>query len=342
MVTLMARFLVCLAAALFLAPAGWTQSLFDRAVRELSAGEYAPAEQDLLQVLACSPQHPGALENLGLICSKTGRIDQAIDYYRRAAALRPDDATLLLNLGVAYLKRESYQEALPVLQKLLDSTPGAAVAEDAELLHLLVAGYLKQNPTAEGRRAAGRLLNSVPPAPASAVLCRLYFEGGRFEDAEAQCRRTLAVDKGFPHANRELGKVLVSLHSAQAEQELSSAILREPSDAEAIYYYGVALAQDGKMTEASAQFERALSLDGNFWGSYFYLGKIKLQLRETAKALPLLRKAAALNPGAATVLYELGRALMAAGRTEEAAQTMERVRALRAVELQRDIQALGK
>jgi len=338
----MARFFVCLAAALLLAPAGRTQSLFDRAVRELNAGDYAPAERDLFAVLASSPQHPGALQNLGLICSKTGRINQAIDYYRQAAALRPNDATLLLDLGLAYLKRESFQEALPVFQRLLDSTPDIAAAHDAELLHLLVAGYLKQNPAAEGRRAAGRLLNSVPPAPASAVLCRLYFEGGRFEDAERQCRRTLAVDAAFPRAHRELGKVLASLHSAEAEQELAAAILRQPSDAEAVYYYGVALLQDGRTTDASAQFERALSLDGAFWGSYFYLGKIKLQLRETAQALPLLRKAAAMNPGAATVLYELGRALMAAGQTEEAGKAMERVRALRAGELQRDIQALGK
>jgi tetratricopeptide (TPR) repeat protein len=337
----MSRLLVWLVMMSAPIAAASAQTLFDRAVRELNSSDYSSAEKDFLQVLSDSPRHAGALQNLGLVYSRTGRFDRAIDCYRKAVDLRPGDPGLLLDLAIAYLKRESFADALPVFQRLMDSRPDVAAARDTSVLHLLVAGYLKQNPTVEGRRAVGTLLNSVPPAPASAVLCQLYFEGGRYDDAEQQCSKTLAADSRFPGAHRRLGMVMQSLHSPEAEMELAAAIADDSSDAQAVYYYGVALMQDGKVAEASAQLERALQLDGGFWGSYFYLGKIKLQVNDAAQALPLLRKSAALNPNGAVVFYELGRALIATGQTAEAGRAMDRVRELRAAELQRDAQALA-
>ena len=339
----MARFLAwLLVAAAVTAAADQPSQLFEQAVKELNAANYAAAEKDLQQVLASSPNHLGAMQNLGLVYSKTGRLNQAIAAYRHALELRPDDPKLLLDLGVAYLKQESFTQALPVFQRLVDSGPDVAAARDAGLLYLLTTGYLKQNPAPDGRRAVGTFLNSIPPAPASFVLCRVYFESGRYEEAAQQCRKTLAADATFPGAHRELGKALVSQHSPDAEAELAAAVAQAADDAVAAYYYGTALLQAGKAPEAAAQLERALRLDPAFWGSYFYLGKIKLQLQQPAQAVPLLRKAVELNPSASVVFYELGRALISTGQTEEAERVMQHVRDLRAEELQRDTQALRK
>src|ERR1017187_7500308 len=131
----MARFLAwVLGAAAVTAAADQPSQLFERAVKELSAGNYAAAEKDLQQVLGASPNHLGALQNLGLVYSKTGRLNQAIAAYRHALELRPRDPTLLLDLGVAYLKQESFTDALPVFQRLMDSGPEVAAARDAGLL----------------------------------------------------------------------------------------------------------------------------------------------------------------------------------------------------------------
>jgi tetratricopeptide (TPR) repeat protein len=339
----MVRFLASLLAAAALTAAADQQTrLFERAVKELNSGNYKAAEKDLEQVLTSSPNHPGALQNLGLVYSRTGRLGQAILTYRHAVDLQPGDPKLLLELGLCYLKQDSFTEALPVFQKLMMDNPDGELAHNPDLLYLLTTGYLKKNPTPEGRRAAGTLLNFIPPAPASFVLCKIYFESGRYEEAEQQCRRTLAADAAFPGAHRELGKALVSQHSPDAEAELAAAVSQGPNDAVAAYYYGTALLQDGKMSEAAAQLERAQRLDPAFWGSYFYLGKIKLQADQPAQAVPLLRKAAELNPSAAVVFYELGRALISTGQTEEGERFMQHVRELRGEELQRDTQALHK
>ena len=334
------RVIAALMWAAGLAAAQPPPQVFDGAVRALNSGNYAAAEEGFQQVLASAPNHIGALQNLGLIYSRTGRLDQAVQTFRRALELRPGDRALLKALGAAYLKQGAYTTALPVFQKLVEADPVSA--RDAELLYLVAAGYWKLNPTLEGQREVGRFLNGVPPAPASFVLCKIYYESGRFDEAADQCRKTLAADAHFAGAHRELGKALVSQHSPGAEKELTAAVAQDGQDAVAIYYLGVALLQDGKVEEAAVQLDRATRLDPAFWGSYYYLGKARLQLQQAEQAVPLLRKAAELNSEAAVVFYELGRALTATGQTAEAERAMQRVKELRALELERDAQALRK
>ena len=51
-------------------------------------------------VLKSQPDHIGALGNLGVIYSRSGRTHEAIEVYRRALKLAPNDAPLLVNLGL--------------------------------------------------------------------------------------------------------------------------------------------------------------------------------------------------------------------------------------------------
>jgi Flp pilus assembly protein TadD len=65
-------------------------------------------------------------------------------------------------------------------------------------------------------------------------------------------------------------------------------------------------------------------------------------LGQAEQAVPLLQKAADLNPRAPVLFYELGRALKAVGRTAEAERALARVRELRVAELENDVKALRK
>ncbi len=335
----MFRLLAWLLLAPLAAPAAPQQALFDRAVHELNSADYPAAERDLHDFLAANPHHPGALQNLGLVYSKTGRVTDAVDCYRQALALKPDDPKLLLNLGIAHLKANQFADAFQVFQKLASSAEAPA-ARDPGLLYLLATGYLRQNPAAA--RDVDALLHSLPPATAAAVECRIDFDNGRFEESAQQCRRALAADPKIPGARRDLGKALAAQHDSAATSELARAVAADPADSEAAYYYGSALLNNADPTAAAAQFERAIRLDPSFWGSYFYLGRIRFQQGNTAAAIPVLRKAAELNPASASLFYELGRALMAAGQSVDAEAALQRVRQLRSEELARDAQALRK
>jgi len=303
--------------------------LFDRAVRAINAGDYLSAETALTAVLAASPSHVGALQNLGLVYVRTGRIDQAIATYRRALEFNPKHRGTLTNLGIALVQRRSYADAVPIFRTLFELYPDAPAAREPGLLVQLVAA---------APDSSADLLRAAPAPVAAFVRCSVDADAERFDTAIAECRAALSV-RG---ARRELGRALVGKHDPAAISELAAAVRDDPSDAQAHYYLGVALLQADRPADAAQSLERARQLDSTFWGTWFYLGKTRLKQTDTAGAIPLLERAAELNPKAATVFYELGLALKTAGRTDEARRAMDHVRELRAQELRADQEALHR
>src|SRR5579862_6592289 len=110
---------VLVLAASVVAPAQPLLEVFDKAVAALSRGDYASAESGFQEILKTAPNHVDSLLNLGVVYSRTGRIDQAIAVYQRALAVKPHHHSVLLNLGLAYMRKQSYAEALPVFQRLV-------------------------------------------------------------------------------------------------------------------------------------------------------------------------------------------------------------------------------
>jgi tetratricopeptide (TPR) repeat protein len=275
-----------------------------------------------------------------VVYSCTGRFDKAIAVDKRALRLSPGDKGLLLNLGLAYMKQDSYADALPAFQKLIESDPrnlqvrellatsglhvgriDRAVArleilcgedtQNAGIVYLLGVGYLKQNHADKGRRALETFLESAPPDQAGFILCKAYYESERFDEAAGFCRKILEIDPNFAGGHRELGKVFLSQRNPEATQELAVAVRQNANDSEALYFLGASLLQDGRMAEAKRNLERARELNPGFWGNYFYLGKASLQANQAAEAIPLLKKAAELNSSESAIFYQLGRALAA-------------------------------
>ncbi len=339
--------------------------VFERAASALSSGDYAAAEAGFQQVLKASPKHIGAMGNLGVVYSRMGRFDRAVQVYRRALALSPSDKGLLLNLGLAFIKQESYAEARHVFEGLVKAAPmhpqargllatcqlhtgqiDAAVAafeslvkENTGLLYLLGIGYLKQGRPEQAGQAFDAFLATAPPALANFTLCKAYYESELFDDAAAYCRKALEIDPKQAGVHREFGKVLVSLRSPDAVKELTVATRENPNDAEAIYFLGAELLQEDRQKEALPHLERARQLNPGFWGAYFYLGKAKAQAGQNAAAIPLLQQAAELNGSESAIFYQLGRALSSVGRTEESKRAMDRVRELKALSLDRETKA---
>jgi tetratricopeptide (TPR) repeat protein len=312
---------------------------FDRAVADLLTGRYEAAEHGFLEILKSSPEHVASLENLGLVYARTNRLDQAVKTYRRALDLSPGNTTVLLNLGLAYMKLRSYRQALDTFQVLVKADPANRMARDTRLLFPLASGYLKEADTQEDRRKLSAFLSTVSPPAASLVICKLYLERDRMDEAAGQCRKTLSLDPAFPEAHLEMARVLVGQGDADAGRELDAAIREGSDDPEALYDLGVALIAADRTAEGVRYLERVRQVNPEFWGSYYNLGKVKLRANQPEQAVPLLQRAAELKPDSFSVFYELGRALTAAGRTEEAQRAMARVRELLALEVENERKA---
>ena len=118
------------------------QAAFDAAAKALVAGDYPSAESGFQSVLKTQPRHVGALGNLGIIYSRTGRTAQAVAAYRRALEVSPNDKAILLNLGLVYLKQEAHRKALPLFERVSALDPAHQQARQLTAVCRLYTGQV--------------------------------------------------------------------------------------------------------------------------------------------------------------------------------------------------------
>jgi tetratricopeptide (TPR) repeat protein len=94
-------------------------SLFEQAQLAQTQGNYAKAEALWRQVLKQQPSSAVAYYNLGLSQHRQVNIEDAMVAYKNAIRLDPNYSFAHLNLGFAYLEIGKFDQAIPVLQRVL-------------------------------------------------------------------------------------------------------------------------------------------------------------------------------------------------------------------------------
>ncbi|MFO1488707.1 MAG: tetratricopeptide repeat protein [Verrucomicrobiota bacterium] len=82
---------------------------------QLRARELAAAEKSYREALRCSPQHPEALNGLGLVQMQRGNTHDAVPFFDAALRQQPDYAPALLNLAI--VSQYSLNDRAAALQK---------------------------------------------------------------------------------------------------------------------------------------------------------------------------------------------------------------------------------
>ncbi len=155
-----------------------------------NARRFVEAERSYQTVLRENPEHPDALNLMGVLAVEAGRIDIAIDYMRRAVKLLPRQPIYQNNLGNALIIATRQDEALPHLRKAVQAKPDYADAwcNIGKAYRLL----------GETGRAAQNFRKALEVSPgflrAQAGLAELDSETGRFEEAGKAFDRILLLD----------------------------------------------------------------------------------------------------------------------------------------------------
>lgn len=88
----------------------------------LALKEHDEAEKSLKKAIRLNSGNWLAQQALGMLYDDLGRPDEAIAAYKAALKVRPVEASILNNLGVAYYMRKDYPQAIETLEKALRST----------------------------------------------------------------------------------------------------------------------------------------------------------------------------------------------------------------------------
>ncbi len=182
-------------------------ALLARANAAYLRGELADAERLYREALALDPAHVDGLNNLGALCARTGRRDEAKALLAQVLARDPDHLDALNNLGALHAEGGQLDDAVGLIRRALAVRPDFAVGHNTLGIALRRQGRLDDAIDAFERAV------SLDAAYADAhTNIGLAFRAlGRMDDAVAAARRVVALRPASAEAHMNLATTLLSL-----------------------------------------------------------------------------------------------------------------------------------
>lgn len=271
----------------------------------LQAGRPAEAELCCQQALTLDEQHPDALHLLGVLCfhaqqpdaavewigravqqapkaeyllslatvlERQGRLEDAQQHYSQALSLKPNDAGLWNHLGNLLWQLGRKDEAALHLQQALKLNPQYWEAAHNRGMLLLELGR-----HAEAIKCfdAAEKLNSSAALYQMRAVCLSAVN--RFEDAEADYEKSIALDPSLAETHNNLG--LLHWRFDRLEQAFACfdrALALRPNFHAVLNNKAVVLLHLQLLDEAFATLQRSLAAAPNDAQTLFYLATLQL------------------------------------------------------------------
>jgi Flp pilus assembly protein TadD len=227
----------------------------------LEQGKPDLADQQLRGLQPAQCQDADCLAAAGQLHEQRGEINQAIDWYSRAAQLQPADRENTSRLAVAYIEAGRLSDANAYLNRALGSSP------DDPNLHNDLGLLVGQRGDLDGATAEFRTAVRMDPnfVPARINLANALFAAGKLAEAANQLQEAIKVDPQNFEAFHNAGLMLCMLHQfADAERMLRAAVRLKPDSAEARNDLGADLVATNQLDLAIYQFRTALSLKSDY------------------------------------------------------------------------------
>src|SRR5687768_16447727 len=103
-----------------------TQAAFEEANAYSREKRWADAIASYRKVLAASPRHEWALNNIGFCLTQAGEHAEAVSRLRQAVEVNPDNAMAHANLVAAMEEADLWVEAIPYRRRLTELRPDSA------------------------------------------------------------------------------------------------------------------------------------------------------------------------------------------------------------------------
>jgi tetratricopeptide (TPR) repeat protein len=225
----------------------------------LHADDAAGAAAVLEEIVAGRPTDVEAIYLLGVARQAGGDRQGAVDAFRRAAALAPQEARVAASLASALISAGRLGEAAEVL-----AAAGEKFPDDLAVLFQQAALFERQRRYGEAERAFRRLIErDARHAPALNYLGYMLAERGeRLEESVELIRRALEIDPANPAYLDSLGWAYFKLRRFDlAEPPLKRASEALPTNSVVQDHWGDLLFALGRHQEAIAAWQRALAGD---------------------------------------------------------------------------------
>ena len=320
--TLLTLALLCALAAPRVASAQTNERVrqLEQAASLIGGGRLAEAERQLDSILKVAPEEAAALNLMGALRAKQGRLDEAEAFFSRA--VRADARLTGAHMNLAYLhllKREPEKSAAE-LREVLRLEPS-----NAEAGYRLAWLLLSQGRADECISLVETLRRTqTPSAPLLAVAGDAYMrKGAAFKrEAVAALKRAVELSPGEASYHFALGTAWLTKPAdlQEAEQPFREFLRLRPDDAQGQVHLGYVLLKQKRHAEAREMLERSVQKGAGTPEAFYYLGLIAQGQNEDARAIEMFERSVRLAPA-------FGHAHIALGATYLKLKDYERARA---------------
>ncbi|MBF0104324.1 MAG: tetratricopeptide repeat protein [Deltaproteobacteria bacterium] len=219
--------------------------------------------------------------NYATALGNSGKIKQAITYYRMAAELNGGYVKSWDGLGAALAMDGQYQEAIRYLTQAITVAPGYK-----ESYYNLGTTY------------------SMLEKPAEAIT---YF------------KQAITLDPNYKEALYNLANTLLKMQNAEeAVKYYRQMLLADPDNLDGQHNLGIALAQTGKHNEAINLYNKVIGLNAGHAKAWYNMANSLAALKQYREALKAYEISLKLEPGHVYALHNAGLMLVYLGEQERA------------------------
>jgi tetratricopeptide (TPR) repeat protein len=254
----------------------------------LRSGDFAGAQRQARKALALNPKSGDALHCLGLAFLGRAQFEEAIRYLSEAAQMKPGEDQVEVDLGSAFVVANRPEEGVHHLRKALELDPN----NDGAHFTLGIAAF-RRGDKQEAIRCWTRTVELNPQnGEAHHDLAIALNEQGNLAQAIAHYRQAVALQPNVALTQAQLG---VALCDTGATQEglacLSNASNGDPANNAVRYLLATTLAQLKQHDQAIGHFLRILRLDPRHTDALVGLADSYAGTRQMDKALRCLEEA---------------------------------------------------
>ncbi|MGJ3245146.1 MAG: tetratricopeptide repeat protein [Elainellaceae cyanobacterium] len=274
------------------------------------------------------PEAATLYQHQGKALRAQGKVDAAIQCYRKLATLQPDSAETFANLGSLYAQQQQWQRAIASYQRAIAIHPNFAG------VHRNLARVWTQTGHADAAAESWYRALSLEPSWATAEehfsLGNTLVAQGRSEWAVTCYQQALSQNPRFTDAYHQLATILEQQNDlSAAEACYQAAIHHNSDDTESYFQLGRILSsQKHRWKDAVRYYQQVVSLDPQHLTAHLNLGHLLTRQGEWYAATICLQKVADLQPDQWDAHHNLGDILLKQQRWEEAVQAYHRAIAL--------------
>jgi len=291
----------------------------DHALALEQQGKLSQAEATWNTISRLHPNNSEPYARIALLEARQERYKEAVPFYRKALALKPNVPGLRMNLALALFKAGQMKDAIPEFESLRQSAPASSPEYQRStvligMAHYGLGEYDKAAPYL--KEAAQNDSNNLPLLLA---LEHSYLWSNQFKYVMDVYHQILSLNPDSAEADMVAGEALDQMKdNAGATEMFRAAVKAGPKEPNVHFGLGYLLWSQKKYPEAGEQFQAELENDPRHAQALLYLADADIQMNRVKEAEPLLRRAIQIDPSLALAHLDLGIVTSESGHNEEA------------------------